>query len=98
MLYIEVAANGMFGAGSSNINLGTTTMIGPPNPNRVFNLQKAELVVLNELAQELYWDLEVIHGIATEMSTESQLANDALFTANKIINTIVGIANINGSW
>jgi hypothetical protein len=79
------------------ITLGT--MIGPPNPNRVFNLQTAELIVINELAQELYWDLEVMSGIAKEMSTDTQLSNDALYTANLVVNNIIGISpEFTSSW
>ncbi|KAI8901520.1 glycosyl hydrolases family 38 N-terminal domain-containing protein [Globomyces pollinis-pini] len=80
-LWIEVAANGMFGA-------GVPTMIGAPDPNRSFTLAKAELVVADELAQALYWDLEVLLGIIKEMPEESQLGRDALYTANQVVNTV----------
>ncbi|KAJ3367788.1 Alpha-mannosidase 2C1 [Kappamyces sp. JEL0680] len=80
-LWIEVAANSMFGEGQ-------ITMIGPTNPNVYFTLRTAEIVVFNEDAQSLYWDLDVLLGIAKEMPEDSQLANDALYTANKIVNTI----------
>ena len=81
-LWIEVAANGLFGEGQ-------ITMIGPTDPNRYFNLKTCELVVFNDLAQSLYWDLEVLLGIAKEMPDTTQLSNDALYIANQIVNTII---------
>jgi alpha-mannosidase len=80
--WIEVAANGMFGAGSN-------TMIGPPDPNRTFVLKTAELVVNDDIAQSVYWDLEVMLGLVQEMPEQSQLGNDALYCANKVINIII---------
>ncbi|KAJ3000858.1 Alpha-mannosidase 2C1 [Globomyces sp. JEL0801] len=89
-LWIEVAANGMFGYATISINCsaGVPTMIGAPDPNRSFTLAKAELVVADELAQALYWDLEVLLGIIKEMPEESQLGRDALYTANQVVNTV----------
>ena len=80
-LYIEVASNGLFGEGQ-------VTMIGPTDPNRFFSLKTAELVIFNELALSLYWDLDVLLGIVKEMTADSQLQNDALFCANAVINSI----------
>ena len=80
-LYIEVASNGLFGEGQ-------ITMIGPTDPNRFFALKTCELVIFNELALSVYWDLEVLLGITKEMPSESQIQNDALFCANQMINTI----------
>ncbi|KAJ3262095.1 Alpha-mannosidase 2C1 [Boothiomyces macroporosus] len=80
-IYIEVGANGMFGAGFNG-------MINAPDPNKSFALKTVKLVCFNELARSIYWDLEVLLGIVKEMPVESQLGNDALFTANSIVNTI----------
>jgi alpha-mannosidase len=80
--WIEVAANGMFGA-------GTNTMIGPPDPNRSFTLKAAQLIVKHEVAYSVYWDLEVLLGFVKELPEQSQLGQDALYCANKIINTII---------
>ncbi len=67
---------------------GKITMIGPTNPDVFFTLKTAEIVVFNQDAVDLYWDLDVLLGIMKEMPVDSQLASDALYTANKIINTI----------
>ncbi|KAJ3274938.1 Alpha-mannosidase 2C1 [Terramyces sp. JEL0728] len=80
-LYVEVGANGMFGAGFNGL-------INAPDPNRSFALKTVKLVCYNELARSIYWDLEVLLGIIKEMPVESQLGNDALSTANSIVNAI----------
>ncbi|KAJ3326316.1 Alpha-mannosidase 2C1 [Boothiomyces sp. JEL0866] len=80
-IYVEVGANGMFGAGFNG-------MINAPDPNKSFTLKTVKLVCFNELARSIYWDLEVLLGIIKEMPVESQLGCDALYTANSIVNTI----------
>jgi alpha-mannosidase len=81
ILYIEVAANGLFGVG---FNGG---QINPPDPNRYFTLKTVELQVWNNLAMSLMWDLEVMLDIIKSLD-DSQLKMQSLFTANKIVNTI----------
>jgi alpha-mannosidase len=80
-LWIEVAANGLFGAGGGG-------MINPPDPNRRFRLSRADLVVYDPIAYGIYWDLQVLLGIAKEMPEDTQISNDALFCANEIVNAI----------
>jgi alpha-mannosidase len=48
--YIETACNGMFGVGANDAMVA--------DPNRYFNLSKADLVVPNKPIQKLYHDLE----------------------------------------
>ena len=52
-LYVEVACNGLFGAGQGS-------MIAAPDPNRKFSVQKAQLVVFNREVQELLTDFEML--------------------------------------
>ncbi|KAL0082850.1 glycoside hydrolase family 38 protein [Phycomyces blakesleeanus] len=76
--YIEMACNGMFGAGNG--------LIGPPDPNRFFNLNELDLAVPNKLAWDLLYDYQIILGMAKDLHAESTRAAQALYTANKIIN------------
>uniref|UniRef100_A0A8C4I7T6 alpha-mannosidase n=1 Tax=Dicentrarchus labrax TaxID=13489 RepID=A0A8C4I7T6_DICLA len=55
-LYVEVACNGLFGAGEGS-------MIAAPDPNRMFSVQKAELVVFNREVRELLTDFEMLIDI-----------------------------------
>lgn len=55
-LYVEVACNDLFGAGQGS-------MIAAPDPNKMFSVQKAELVVLNRDVRELLTDFEMLIGI-----------------------------------
>ncbi|KAF7726851.1 Glycoside hydrolase, 38 vacuolar alpha mannosidase [Apophysomyces ossiformis] len=77
--YIEMACNGMFGAGSG--------LIGPPDPNRFFNLNELDLAVPNKLAWDLLYDFQIILGMAKDLPQDSLRAAQALRTANAIVNT-----------
>ena len=63
-------------------------LIGPPDANRTFKLKSAYIGVPSSEAHDLFWDLEVLFGIAKESPADSQEAADALYTANAIINAI----------
>lgn len=56
-LYVEVACSGLFGAGKGS-------MIAPPDPDKRFTLQKAELVVFNRDVHELLVDFEILLEMA----------------------------------
>lgn len=77
--YIEMACNGMFGTGNNGL-------IGPPDPNRFFNLNEVDLAVPNKLAWELLHDFQIILGMAKDLPEDSLRGSQALFTANNIIN------------
>ncbi|KAI9490397.1 galactose mutarotase-like domain-containing protein [Zychaea mexicana] len=77
--YIEMACNGMFGAGNG--------LIGPPDPNRFFNLNELDLAVPNRRAWDLLYDFQIILGMARDLPPDSLRAAQALYTANKIVNT-----------
>ncbi|OZJ02857.1 hypothetical protein BZG36_03218 [Bifiguratus adelaidae] len=76
--YIEMACNGMFGTGNG--------LIGPPDPNRFFNLNECELAVPNNEAWALLYDYQVILGIARDLPEDHIRASHALYTANRIVN------------
>ncbi|XP_068595309.1 alpha-mannosidase 2C1 [Brachionichthys hirsutus] len=78
-LYVEVACNGLFGAGQGS-------MIAAPDPNRRFSLQKAELVVFNRDVQELLTDFEMLIDIVKELGDGDQRGYQALFAANEMVN------------
>ncbi|KAJ3407717.1 Glycoside hydrolase, 38 vacuolar alpha mannosidase [Chytridiales sp. JEL 0842] len=77
--YIETAANGMF---------GNAPGINPPTPDRYYKLALAEIAVPNNLAFAVWYDFEILLGMVKELPRDSQPASDALYTANKIVNTI----------
>lgn len=52
-LYVEMACNGLFGAGKGS-------MIAAPDPDRMYTLQSAELVVFNHDTRELLTDFEML--------------------------------------
>lgn len=54
---MELACNGLFGAGKGS-------MIAPPDPDRRFTLSKAELVIFNRDVYELLVDLEILLDMA----------------------------------
>uniref|UniRef100_A0A663MGR4 alpha-mannosidase n=1 Tax=Athene cunicularia TaxID=194338 RepID=A0A663MGR4_ATHCN len=62
-LYVELACNGLFGAGKGS-------MIAPPDPDRRFTLSKAELVVFNRDVYELLMDLEILLDMAQAQQFE----------------------------
>lgn len=68
----------MFGAGNG--------LIGPPDPNRFFNLSTVDLAVPNKLAWDMLYDFQIILGMAKDLPEDSLRGSQALFTANKIIN------------
>ena len=55
-LYVEMACNGLFGAGNGS-------MIAAPDPDRKYSVQKAELVVFNSNVRELLTDFEMLVDI-----------------------------------
>lgn len=79
-LYVEMACNGLFGVG------GPFTDIAPPEPNRTFTLDEARLVVPDELAWGLWYDFEIISGLARQLPADSDRGNKALWVGNKMMN------------
>jgi len=61
VFYIEMACNGMFGNAPGN------DIIQPPQPDKYFQLQKADIVAVNLDARQLYFDFRIIRGLQSIM-------------------------------
>lgn len=79
--YIEMACNGMFG------NAPGGDSIQPPNPNKYFQLSRADIVAVNEDARQLFFDMWMLGDAAREFPSDSWEEHKALVLANKIIDT-----------
>ncbi|GAA5820018.1 hypothetical protein JCM10212_006157 [Sporobolomyces blumeae] len=77
--YIEVSCNAMFGNGMGETN-------GPPDMNRYFRLNSADLVVPRMEAWHLLWDFRCIKDLARSMPERSPLGSKCLEAANEIMN------------
>lgn len=77
---IESSCNGMFGVPWN----GDT--IAPPDMNRYFTLDSADLVVPNLPAWALLWDFQTLNQIIDTLPGNTPLQNQALVTANAIMN------------
>ncbi|KAI9845832.1 MAG: Glycoside hydrolase, 38 vacuolar alpha mannosidase [Sclerophora amabilis] len=82
LFYIEMACNGMFGNAVGD-------SIQPPDPNRNFQLQKADIVAVNLEARALYIDFWIIGDAAREFPNDSWEEHEALVVANEIVDTFV---------
>ena len=56
-VYIEMACNGLFGAGDNG-------MIEPADPNKYFTLSCCEAVVFDRQVYDLLRDVEMLHDVA----------------------------------
>ncbi|GAA6017633.1 hypothetical protein JCM11491_005308 [Sporobolomyces phaffii] len=77
--YIEVSCNAMFGNGMGETN-------GPPDNNRYFKLNSADLVVPRMEAWHLLWDFRCIKDLARSLPERSPLGNKCLEVGNDIMN------------
>ena len=57
ILYIEVAANGMFGVGRDGL-------INPPDEGKTFPLSVAEIAVFDQAVYDLLMDLTVLYDMS----------------------------------
>lgn len=78
--YVEMACNGMFGNADGD-------SIQPPNPNKSFRLDMADIVAINLVARGLWVDQWEIGDAAREFPSESWQQHKALTVINKIIET-----------
>ncbi|KAK3941555.1 alpha-mannosidase [Diplogelasinospora grovesii] len=78
-IYVEMACNGMFG------NAPGGDSIQPPDPNKYFKLDKAEIVAVNPDARALWVDIWIIGDAAREFPQDSWEQHRALKTCNEII-------------
>ncbi|WRT70534.1 uncharacterized protein IL334_007532 [Kwoniella shivajii] len=74
--YIEASCNGMFGIDDMD----------PPNPNRYYKLNSADLVVPNMESWRLMWDFNAIHQVYNTLPDDSPLSKHSLTVANEIMN------------
>ncbi|KAF7327956.1 Glycoside hydrolase family 38 protein [Mycena kentingensis (nom. inval.)] len=75
---IESSCNGMFGQQGGGIS--------PPDPNRYFRLDTADIVVPNQDAWRLLWDFQTLRELVDTLPGNTSLQNLALKTANEIMN------------
>ncbi|KAK3904849.1 glycoside hydrolase [Staphylotrichum tortipilum] len=80
-IYVEMACNGMFG------NAPGGDSIQPPDPNKYFRLDRAEIVAVDPDARQLYIDIWIIGDAAREFPQDSWEQHRALKTCNEIIET-----------
>nr|XP_023408597.1 alpha-mannosidase 2C1 [Loxodonta africana] len=78
-LYVEVACNGLLGAGKGS-------MIAAPDPEKMFQVSRAELAVFHRDVYKLLVDLELLLGIAKGLGEDNQRSFQALYTANQMVN------------
>ncbi|KAK0731611.1 glycoside hydrolase family 38 protein [Lasiosphaeris hirsuta] len=78
-IYVEMACNGMFG------NAPGGDSIQPPDPNKYFQLSRAEIVAVNPDARQLYIDIWIIGDAAREFPSDSWEQHKALTTCNGVI-------------
>jgi len=79
--YIEMACNGMFGAGEGSD-------IAPPNPNKQFFFAMAQISVFERHIFKLYTDFEMLYQIADRLSGD-HIGYQAMFCANEMVNKII---------
>ncbi|KAF9353142.1 Glycoside hydrolase, 38 vacuolar alpha mannosidase [Mortierella sp. NVP85] len=77
-LFVEMACNGLFGAGKDEL-------INPPDENKRFLLAQVEIAVPNKAAWQLYYDMQVILGMANGLPNDTARGQEALYTCNQVI-------------
>lgn len=76
--YVELACNALFGAGDGLIN--------PPLMDRTYQLERAEIAILNRACYNLYMDIMLLHDFCKLKDEEPLRSEQALLLANEIIN------------
>ena len=76
--YVEMACCGKFGNGDGG-------MIAAPG-DRTFDLKLCEIVVVNDAAMALYWDMQVLQDIAKELPPPNQIGVQAASLTSVVIN------------
>ncbi|KAL2270134.1 hypothetical protein VTJ83DRAFT_2318 [Remersonia thermophila] len=79
VIYVEMACNGMFG------NPPGGDIIQPPDPNKHFCLDRAEIVAIDNDARQLWIDTWIIGDAAREFPQDSWEQHKALNVCNRII-------------
>ena len=81
--YIEMACNGMFG------NAPGGDSIQPPDPNKYFSLNTADIVAVDLEARQLYVDFWIIGDAAREFPGDSWEKHKALQVCNEIMDAFI---------
>jgi alpha-mannosidase len=74
--YIEASCNEMFGQNGMD----------PPDQNRYYRLNSADLVVPNMEAWRVLWDFDTLHQLVNDLPGDSSLAKRAMWAANEMMN------------
>ncbi|WPH01047.1 glycoside hydrolase family 38 protein [Acrodontium crateriforme] len=82
-VYVEMACNAMFGAAPGGDN------IQPPDPNKYFLLQEADIVSINLEARGLFYDFWIIGDAAREFPENSWEEHQALQVCNDIMDCFI---------
>lgn len=80
-IYIEMACNRMFG------NAPGGDLIQPPDPNKHYRLDRAEIVAVDPDARQLFIDIWIIGDAAREFPQDSWEQHKALQVCSDIIDT-----------
>lgn len=83
VFYIEMACNGMFG------NAPGGDSIQPPNPDKYFQLSKADIVAINIEARQLYVDFWIVGDAAREFPEDSWEEHEALQVCNAVMDAFI---------
>jgi alpha-mannosidase len=78
-LYVEVAANGLFGADGA--------LVGRENASQSFSLVNAELARVDVEGEALFWDFVVLRDLALRKDG-GYLADRAMAVANAVLNVV----------
>jgi alpha-mannosidase len=93
--YIEVSANGMFGAGpQDDVRVSSFNRSKWEQANwkddKYYTLESVALGAVNLEARRLAWDFELLASLPEVLPQQSPLGNKARALANKIMNTFSG--------
>ncbi len=80
VFFVEMACNGMFGNGHGG-------MIKAPDPGRMFTFQAADVVVINNAAHQLFWDMTMIYDLIKSLDDNHPVAAQAVGVAQAVMNT-----------
>ena len=91
VFYIEASINGMFGChpetmDSGDVMVDLDAFTKPPDPNKTFRFEQAELKVPCTAAWDLYWDYYIVKDITVYLPYDSWEAQTAFRIGNDIIN------------
>lgn len=74
--YIEASCNELFGQNGMD----------PPDQNRFYKLNSADLVVPNMEAWRLKWDFDLLHQVVNDLPEDTPLHKRCQYVANEIMN------------